>query len=104
VFLKERIRHSADFALSSAAAGARISGKICKDIRIVLGGVAPLPYGASMAEEVIRGKKLDEKIISQAAGAAVEGAKPLSMNGYKVDLTRALARRALTSIVNHPDT
>jgi xanthine dehydrogenase YagS FAD-binding subunit len=104
VFLKERIRHSADFALSSVAVVARISGEICKDIRIVLGGVAPLPYGASMAEEIIRDKKLDEKIISQAAGAAVEGAKPLSMNGYKVDLTKALVRRALTSMVNHPDT
>jgi len=103
VFLKERIRHSADFALSSVAAVARISGDICKDIRIVLGGVAPLPYVASMAEEIIREKKLDEKIISQAAGASVEGAKPLSMNGYKVDLTKALVRRALTSILNHTD-
>ena len=57
-----------------------------------------------MAEEVIRGKKLDEGLISQVAEASVEGAKPLSMNGYKVDLTKALVRRALASIVNHPDT
>jgi len=103
VFLKERIRHSADFALSSVAAVARMSDGICEDIRIVLGGVAPFPYVASMAEEDIRGKKLDEGLISQAAEVSVEGAKPLSMNGYKVDLTKALLRRALTSIVNHPD-
>ncbi len=103
VFLKGRIRQSADFALSSVAAVARISGGICEDIRIVLGGVAPFPYVASMAEEDIRGKKLDEGLISQAAEVSVEGAKPLSMNGYKVDLTKALVRRALTSMMNHPD-
>jgi xanthine dehydrogenase YagS FAD-binding subunit len=104
VFLKERIRHSADFALSSVAAVAWLSGGICKNIRVVLGGVAAFPYVASRAEEGLRGKKLDEGLISQAAEVSVEGAKPLSMNGYKVDLTKALVRRALTSMVNHPDT
>jgi xanthine dehydrogenase YagS FAD-binding subunit len=103
VFLKERIRHSADFALSSVAAVARISGGICEDIRIVLGGIAPFPYVASVAEQVITGKKLDGALISQAAESSVEGAKPLPMNRYKVDLTKALVKRALTSILNHPD-
>jgi xanthine dehydrogenase YagS FAD-binding subunit len=104
VFLKERVRHSADFALSSVAAVARVSGGICKNIRIVLGGVAPFPYVASTAAEDIRGKKLDEGLIAQVAEASVEGAKPLSMNGYKIDLTKALVRRALASVANHPDT
>jgi xanthine dehydrogenase YagS FAD-binding subunit len=100
VFLKERIRHSADFALSSVSAVARISAGICEEIRIVLGGVAPFPYVASTAEEVIKGKKMDEDLISQAAGASVEEAKPLPMNGYKVDLTKALVKRALASILD----
>jgi xanthine dehydrogenase YagS FAD-binding subunit len=103
VFLKERIRHAADFALSSVAAVARISAGICEEVRIVLGGVAPFPYVASMAEEAIRGKKLHEGLISQAAEASVEGAKPLLMNRYKVDLTKALVRRALTSMLNLTD-
>jgi xanthine dehydrogenase YagS FAD-binding subunit len=101
VFLKERIRQSADFALASVATVARMSAEICEEIRIVLGGIAPFPCVASTAEEVIRGKKLDEGLISRAAGASVEGAKPLAMNGYKVDLTKALVKRALTSILNH---
>jgi len=103
VFLKERIRHSADFALSSVSTVARISGGIWEEIRIVMGGVAPFPYVAFMAEETIRGRRLDDGLILQAADASVEGARPLSMNRYKVDLTKALVRRALTSIVNHPD-
>jgi xanthine dehydrogenase YagS FAD-binding subunit len=103
VFLKERIRHSTDFALSTVATVARISRGICEEVRIVLGGVAPFPYVAFMAEEVIKGKKMDEGLISQAAGASVEGAKPLPMNHYKVDLTKALVKRALTSMLNLTD-
>ena len=37
-----------------------------------------------------------------AAGeAAVEGAKPLSMNGYKVALTRTVVKRALLAAVGN---
>lgn len=98
LFLKHRIRHSSDFALSSVAAVAKISDEICQDIRIVLGGVAPFPYLASEAEEIIRGRRLSKGLISQVAEASVEGARPLPMNRYKIALTRALVRRALTSI------
>jgi xanthine dehydrogenase YagS FAD-binding subunit len=98
VFLKERIRRSADFALSSVAMVAEISDGICEDIRIVLGGVAPFPYVASAAEEMAMGKTMEEGSISRTADAAVEDARPLRMNHYKVDLTRALVRRALGSM------
>lgn len=97
-FLKRRVRHSMDFSLSSVAAVAQISQGICKDIQMVLGGVAPFPLKASEAEEIIRGRTLGDEIISKAAEAAVGGAKPLPMNQYNVDLTKALVRRVLTSI------
>lgn len=97
-FLKSRIRHSADFALSSIAAVAQVLGGVCEEIRIVLGGVAPFPYRAFMAEEVVKGKTVNEGLISQAAEASVEGVRPLRMNGYKIDLTKALVKQALTSI------
>ena len=98
VFLKHRIRHSSDFSLASVAMVARISDGTCMEIRIVLGGVAPFPYIAFKAEEVVRGKELSDQVISQAAEASVEEARPLPMNRYKIDLTRALVRRVLTSI------
>jgi len=97
-FLKRRIRKSSDFALSSVATVAQISDEICEDIRIVLGGIAPFPYVASRAEEIVRGRRLNEELISQAAEASLEGARPLSMNRYKIVLTKALVRRVLTSI------
>jgi xanthine dehydrogenase YagS FAD-binding subunit len=75
-----------------------MSNGICEDVSIVLGGIAPFPYIASIAEEIVRGRRLNEKLISKAAEASVEGANPLPMNRYKVDLTKDLVRRALTSI------
>ena len=98
VFLKHRIRHSTDFALSSVATVAQISDGICKDIRIVLGGIAPLPYLASLASDAVKGRSLNDGLFSKAAEASVEGATPLPMNRYKVDLTKALVRRVLTSL------
>jgi len=97
-FLKQRIRHSADFAISSVATAARVSDGIFKNIRIVLGGIAPLPYLASFCSEALTGRRLDDGLLSIAAEASVNGATPLPMNHYKVDLTKALVKRALTSI------
>jgi xanthine dehydrogenase YagS FAD-binding subunit len=77
---------------------AQISQGVCEDIQIVLGAVAPFPFKASEAEEIIRGRTLDDGVISKAAEAATERAKPLPMNRFKVDLTKALVRRVLTSI------
>ena len=98
VFLKQRVRHAADFALSSVAAVAQLSEGVFKEISLVLGGIAPLPVVATEAEEMVRGKRLDGTLIAKAADAALEGAKPLPMNRYKIDLTKALVRRALTSL------
>jgi xanthine dehydrogenase YagS FAD-binding subunit len=47
------------------------------------------------AEDIIRGQSVDGKLAAQAAEAAVEGAKPLTMNEYKVEITKALVRRTL---------
>lgn len=98
VFLKHRIRHSADFALASIALVGRMSGEVCDEIRIVLGGVAPFPYGAVGAEERIRGERLNDGLISKAAETSMEKARPLPMNHYKVDLAKTLVKRALMSI------
>lgn len=99
-FLKHRIRRSSDFALSIVAVVAHVRDEVCQDIRIVLGGVAPFPYLASEAEEIIRGRRLGKKLISRAAEASLEGARPLPMNVYKTDLTKALVGKVLTSIWN----
>lgn len=94
-FLKQRIRRSFDFALASVAAVAQIDEEVCKEIRIVLGGVAHFPYVARGAEQRLKGKKLSEELISMAAGDSVKEARPLRMNHYKKDLAKVCVKRAL---------
>ena len=96
-FLKFRLRESVDFAIVSAASVITMEDGICKDARIVLGAVAPTPFRALAAEEAIRGKPIDTSGAEKAAEAAVNNAKPLSMNTYKIEITKTLVKRALLS-------
>jgi xanthine dehydrogenase YagS FAD-binding subunit len=98
LFLKHRARHASDFALANVAVVAEMSEGIVKDIKIVMGGIAPSPYIAAETEEMIRGKRLDPKLISGVSEALLKGARPLPQNGYKVDLAKALVKRALETI------
>ena len=83
--------------LSSVASVIRVEGGICSDAHIALGAVAPAPVRARKAEGVIKGRSIDQKAAMEAADQAVAGAKPLSMNAYKVEITRRLVERAILS-------
>ncbi len=98
IYLKEMVREVWDFAISSVAAMVMLKDGIVEDSRLVLGGVAPIPYRAVKAEAVLKGRPLDETTAAEAGQAAVEGARPLSKNGYKVPLTEALVKRALLDL------
>ena len=95
-YLKFKERDSLDFALSSVAAAVELGpDKRVRQARIVLGGVAPVPWRVPKAEEFLKGKALDAASLEGAARLALEGAEPLSQNAYKVPLTQTLVRRAL---------
>jgi xanthine dehydrogenase YagS FAD-binding subunit len=94
-YVEFRERRSFDFAIASVAAALDLRDGIVHDVRIVCGAVAPVPYRAKRAEDVLRGKKLD---IEAAAAAAVAGAAPLAQNGYKVPILKQLVRRALKEL------
>jgi xanthine dehydrogenase YagS FAD-binding subunit len=64
----------------------------------VLGGVAPVPWRVPKAETFLVGKLPDENTLREAAKIALEGAQPLSKNGYKVPLAQTLVRRALAKV------
>ncbi|MFC2159055.1 FAD binding domain-containing protein, partial [Acidobacteriota bacterium] len=51
--------------------------QICEDIRIVLGAAAPIPLRAKGAEQILKGKKLDEKLIEKAGVKASEECDPV---------------------------
>jgi len=101
-YTKIRERASFDFALASVAAVLTFEGTTCTRARIVLGGVAPIPWRCQAAESVLVGHALDDTLITRAAEAALEGAAPLSKNRYKVSLAKGALRRALAKLSTTP--
>ena len=100
-YLKFKERASLDFALSSVAAAVDLDqNKNVTRARIVLGGVAPIPWRVQKAEAAIVGKPLTEATVTEAAKLALAGAQPLAHNAYKVPLTQTLVRRALLKLAN----
>ena len=83
------------FALAGAAVLLDVDGTTIRDARVVLSGVATVPWRSRAAEQVLIGSEATDEMFAQAAQAAVAEAEPLSHNGYKVPLVQALIRRAL---------
>ena len=95
-YLKFKERESLDFALASAAVAVQLgANREVKDARIVLGGVAPIPWRVPAAEKFVIGKSLTPDVLAETAKIALAEAKPLEKNAYKVPLTQTLVRRAL---------
>jgi xanthine dehydrogenase YagS FAD-binding subunit len=86
-------------AIISAAVVLDVDGDTCKSARIVLGGVAPTPWRLSAVETMLTGQRITPELIERAATASTEGARPLARNAYKIPLTQAVVRRALTDLV-----
>jgi CO/xanthine dehydrogenase FAD-binding subunit len=61
-FLKFTLRKPVDFAVVSVASTITLKEGVCEDARIVLGAVAPAPVRATKAEEVIKGRPIDQKM------------------------------------------
>jgi xanthine dehydrogenase YagS FAD-binding subunit len=97
-YVKFALRKSWDFAISSVAVSAVIHDRRWDDLRIALGGVATFPCRSPEAEELIRNRAMSDDLAAAAADAALQRAKPLRMNHYKVDLSKTLLRRALMSL------
>ena len=88
-------RASWDFALVSLAAVRRADG----GVRLVLGGVAPVPWRvAESVEEDVASGGLSEDDIATLAERALYDAKPLGKNGYKVEMAAAVLRRGIARI------
>ncbi len=94
-YLKFTERGAWDFAVVSAAVRATFDGRSVADIRIVCGGVAPVPWRLKAAEDALRGRSVTESSAAQAAARAAADARPLAENGYKVDILKAVVARAV---------
>ena len=97
-YLKVRERASYEFALVSTAVAIELVDGTVSSARVALGGVAPKPWRARAAEEVLVGDRLDAAAIAAAGGVAVRGARPLRDNAFKVRLAERAVVRALSEI------
>jgi xanthine dehydrogenase YagS FAD-binding subunit len=97
-YRKVRARQTWDFALVGAAIVLRMTGDRVTAARVVLSGVAAVPWRAREAETALTGRRLDAASIRRAAAAAAAGADPLEKNGYKVPLIAGLVEERLTAL------
>ncbi|MDW6024853.1 xanthine dehydrogenase family protein subunit M [Mesorhizobium sp. BAC0120] len=95
-YLKLRERTSYAFAVVSAAAALDIEGGRIRQARMALGGVAPKPWRARAAEEVLADSAPDETAFRRAAEAALADARPSGDNAFKIELAKRIVARTLT--------
>jgi xanthine dehydrogenase YagS FAD-binding subunit len=95
-------RESWDFVLVSAAAVVRQRDGKVGHPRVVMGGVAPIPWRFKDAEAALTGKPLDPVSIATAAEKALAHAEPMRDNACKVDLAKATICRAPLRLSESP--
>ncbi len=87
-------------AVVSAAIVLEIDQQVCKSARVVLGGVAPIPWRLPKVEALLVNQRITPELAAHAGELALEGANPLAKNAYKVPLTKAVVRRTLLDLAN----
>ncbi len=94
-YRKVRTRGSWDFALAGVALNLRFDGNRVAGARIVLSGAAPIPWRSMEAEKAVTGQVLDGETAARAAEAAMQDARPLRDNSYKIGLFKGLMAEEL---------
>jgi len=95
---KVRDRGAWDFQLVSVAAAFRTSGGTIEEARIAVNGVAPYPVRLDDVERMVAGTSGDEATATAAGELAIQGARALRHNDYKIPMMRNLVRRAVRSV------
>jgi len=102
------VRHTTRRAMDIARVGAAVvlqvanpgspGAKVCADVRVVLGAVAPTPLRARQAEAVLRGQELTEALLAKMGEAAAGEAQPIddvrASAWYRREMVRVATVRA----------
>jgi xanthine dehydrogenase YagS FAD-binding subunit len=101
-YLKVRDRESYEFALTSAAVALEIQDGLVRAARVAVGGVGTVPWRLPAVEGAVIGRPPNAELFRSAAARAVDGAKPLSENGFKVELVKRTVERQLATVAGLP--
>jgi xanthine dehydrogenase YagS FAD-binding subunit len=79
-------KESFDWAIADAGVVLEMDGNTCRRAVVTMGAASPIVRRSAEAEAVLVGKPVTEANARAAGKAAMDGAHPLSMNAYKVEL------------------
>ncbi|OUD02670.1 FAD binding domain-containing protein [Streptomyces swartbergensis] len=94
-YLKVRDRRSLEFALTSAAVALHIRGGVIREAKLAAGGVGTVPWRLPAVERRLIGERPSNRLWSQAAARAADGARPLPGNRFKTELLKRTVERQL---------
>ena len=94
-YYEVRQKHGFDWPLATATVSFQKNRDSVTDASVVLGHVAPVPWRSKEAEATLVGKVIDELVASDASNAALQPARNLGQNGYKVQVARVALKRAI---------
>jgi xanthine dehydrogenase YagS FAD-binding subunit len=97
-YLKVRDRESYEFAITSVAVALDLRNDTINAARIAFGGIGTKPWRSREAEQALQGKPATVESFRQAADAALQDAKPLPKNAFKVELAKRTLVRALETV------
>lgn len=95
-YRKIRDRASYAFALVSLAAKLEVENGKIRNVRLALGGVAPKPWRAYAAEQVLTGADASLETFQRAADAELSQARGFRHNTFKIEL----AKRTIASVLS----
>ncbi|MGH7318561.1 MAG: FAD binding domain-containing protein [Candidatus Rokuibacteriota bacterium] len=105
-YWKLRRRGAFDFPVLGVAAAVRLEGDVCRDARVVLGGVASMPRESPEAARALIGERLTAEVIQRAAEVSARPSKPLDNTDmvyhYRKRMTRVYVARALRELAGLP--
>jgi len=96
-YMKHAIKNAVDVAIVSVA-GVVVTDplkKVFEEARIVLGAVGPRPLRPKRAEEFLRKKGIEERVIIRAGELASEETRPRTTVEYKTEMVKVLTSRVL---------
>jgi xanthine dehydrogenase YagS FAD-binding subunit len=97
-----RYKASHDWPIAFATVLLTMSGTTIQGARVVMGAVAPIPWRSQAAEQALAGRTMSEETATAAAEAAVQGARPLARNGYKIQVAKTAVKRAILRAAGLP--
>jgi xanthine dehydrogenase YagS FAD-binding subunit len=90
-----RYKASHDWPIAFATVLLAMNGTTVASARVVMGAVAPIPWRSTAAEDALAGKTITETTAAAAAEAALQTARPLRQNAYKIQVAKTAVKRAI---------